>query len=126
MTPPKPYIGTLIIVSAAVCFGLVPLFARLLLDAGLSPAAIALYRFGLALPLALVFLPYRRGAARSTIVLIVAGLASGLGWLAFGERIGLLEATGALMVIAAIAVMPSVAPARAVLPRLLAGAREPT
>ena len=72
--------ATLIIAAASVCFGLVPLFGRVLLDAGLSAEAIALYRFGLALPLALVWLPRRRAAICPVVALAGAGMAGGLGW----------------------------------------------
>lgn len=45
-----------------------------------------------------------------------------VGWLAFGEVIGLRECPGALLVIAAIAVASAVAPAAGRMPRFLAGA----
>jgi len=76
-------LATGIIAVTSVCFGMVPLFGRMLLDLGLSPEAIALYRFGLALPLALVFWPWRREALRPSIALAGAGLAGGLGWTAY-------------------------------------------
>lgn len=77
---PSPWIATGLIALASLCFGMVPLFARALLDTGLSSESIALYRFCLALPLALVFLPRRRSALRPAIALAGAGLAGGLGW----------------------------------------------
>lgn len=77
---PSPLLATGLIAFASLCFGMVPLFARPLLDAGLSAEAIALYRFCLALPLALAFLPRHRSALRPAIALAGAGLASGLGW----------------------------------------------
>lgn len=77
---PSPLLATGLIAFASLCFGMVPLFARPLLDAGLSTEAIALYRFCLALPLALAFLPWRRSALRPAIALAGAGLAGGLGW----------------------------------------------
>ena len=43
-----PALATLGVVLAAVCFGLVPLFARGLTDAGMAPHAVALYRYVLA------------------------------------------------------------------------------
>lgn len=75
--------ATLIIAFTSVCFGLVPLFGRVLLEIGLSPEAIALYRFCLALPLALAFLPRRRAALKPVVALAAAGLAGGLGWTAY-------------------------------------------
>lgn len=60
-----------------------PLFGRVLLDAGLSPEAIALYRLGLALPLALIVFPRRSAALWPVIALAGAGLAGGRGWTAY-------------------------------------------
>jgi len=80
---PGPTLATLIIALTAACFGMVPLFARVLLDAGLSPEAVALYRFCLALPLALLFLPRRRAVLGPTLALMGAGLASGIGWTSY-------------------------------------------
>lgn len=80
---PSPALATGLIALTSVCFGLVPLFGRVLLDAGLSAEAIALYRFCLALPLALLFLPRRRAALRPVIALAGAGLAGGVGWTAY-------------------------------------------
>jgi len=77
---PGPLSATIIIAITSICFGLVPLFARELLATGLSAEAVALYRFGLALPLALYFLPRRPGTLRPFAALAGAGLASGVGW----------------------------------------------
>ena len=77
---------SLLLVSSA-CFGLVPLFGRVLLELGLSTEAVALYRFCLALPLALAWLPRRRSALRPAIALAGAGLAGGLGWTTYLEAI---------------------------------------
>lgn len=78
-----PLFATLIIAMASVCYGLVPLFARVLLATGLSVEAVALYRFCLALPLALVFLPRTRASLGPVITLAGVGLAGGLGWTAY-------------------------------------------
>lgn len=84
---PAPWLATGIIAFTSICFGLVPWFGRMLLDAGLSPEAIALYRFSLALPLALAFLPRRRGTLRPLVALAGAGLASGIGWTTYLDAI---------------------------------------
>ena len=73
-------LATFVIASTSVCFGLVPLFARNLIDAGLSPEAVALCRFGLTLPLALYFLPRTRAKRRPALILVTGGLLMGLGW----------------------------------------------
>lgn len=73
-------VATLLLVISSVCFGLVPLFGRTLLDLGLSAEAIALYRFGLALPLAVAFLPRRRSTLGPAAALVGVSIAMGLGW----------------------------------------------
>ncbi len=79
----SPRTATLFIALTSVCFGMVPLFAKTLLEQGLSPEAIALYRFGLTVPLALLLLPRRRDQWPSACVLIGGGVAMGLGWTAY-------------------------------------------
>lgn len=79
----SPRVATLAIVVTSACFGLVPLFARVLLGEGFSAEAIALYRFGLTLPLALFFLPRRRSKLRPAVALLAGGLAMGLGWTSY-------------------------------------------
>ncbi|KAA3623179.1 MAG: hypothetical protein DWQ08_11905 [Proteobacteria bacterium] len=76
-------LATAIIAATSLAFGTVPLFGKTLLEAGLSAEAIALYRFCLALPLALVYLPRRREALLPASALAGAGLANGIGWTAY-------------------------------------------
>ena len=83
----SPVAATFLLLVSSACFGLVPLFGRLLLDLGLSTEAVALYRFCLALPLAVAFIPRRRGALRPAIALAGGGLAGGLGWTTYLEAI---------------------------------------
>lgn len=79
--------ATALVVAASACFGLVPLFARLLLEAGLSAEAIAFYRFAFS---ALVVLPFmgrifrRRGQAA---LVFGAGLVMGLGWMVWVQAL---------------------------------------
>jgi len=80
---PTPLLSTLLIVFTSVYFGMVPFCGRVLLDTGLSAEAIALYRFCLALPLALAFFPRRRTALRPVTALVGAGMAGGVGWTAY-------------------------------------------
>ncbi len=78
--------ASLWLVVAVIGFGLVPLFARHLLAAGLSPEAIALYRFALGLLLGLPLLPgLLRSPAkrRPALALAACGLAMGLAWSAY-------------------------------------------
>jgi len=73
-------VATVVIGLTSVCFGLVPLFAKVLLEAGLSAEAVALYRFGFTLPIALYFFPRHRCKLRPALILLGGGLAMGLGW----------------------------------------------
>ena len=77
----SPRAATALVVAASVCFGLVPLFARLLLESGLSAEAIAFYRFAFS---ALIVLPFMgrvlRRPAQAALV-FGAGLVMGLGWM---------------------------------------------
>lgn len=79
----SPRVATLAIVLTSVCFGLVPLFARVLLEEGFSAEAIALYRFGVTLPLALCFLPRTWCKLRPAVAILGGGLAMGLGWTSY-------------------------------------------
>jgi drug/metabolite transporter (DMT)-like permease len=80
--PKAPSVATAtgLIVLTSICFGVGPLFARRLLDAGLSPEAIAFYRFAFTVPIALPFLPRTRRKLRPALLLFGAGFAMGLGW----------------------------------------------
>ncbi|WP_119167377.1 DMT family transporter [Algihabitans albus] len=78
-----PTAASLWLALAVAGFGLVPLFARHLLDAGLSPEAIALYRFGLVLLITAPLLPRVVGTPqkrRPALLLAGAGSAMGLAW----------------------------------------------
>ncbi len=78
-----PNRATMVIALTALCFGTVPLFARELLATGLSPEGVALYRFGLVLPLALMVLPRDAHLLRPALALVGGGIAMGLGWTAY-------------------------------------------
>jgi len=80
-------LATATIVAASIGFGLVPLFARGLLETGMAPAAIALWRFALT---AVLLLPWawrgrRRGAA--ALWACGAGLALGVGWIGYANAL---------------------------------------
>lgn len=78
-----PALPTLLIVVAAVAFGTVPFFARTLTQAGMSPAAVAFYRYAFS---ALVFLPFLRLGRQSWRVSlwgILSGMIVGLGWIGY-------------------------------------------
>ena len=75
--------ATLILIFCAMLFGLVPLFARILMAEGMDHSAIALARYGVTALVVLPFLPLRRGARREVAVLAAAGFAMGLGWVSY-------------------------------------------
>ena len=74
---PTPAVGvaTLLIMFTALCFGLVPLFARELQAAGTDSATIALYRSGASALLLLPWLPVAREKRFEAVLLLVAGIA---------------------------------------------------
>lgn len=75
-----------LILCGAVGFGLVPLFARPLMDAGLAPEAVALYRFvpGLLLTLPLLMrLAPDRVRRRQALWLVLSGASVGLSWVLY-------------------------------------------
>ena len=76
-------LATALIALAAIGFGMVPYFAKSLTDSGMSPAAIAFYRYALAAVALLPFLALRRADLRTTLWGIVAGAAIGLGWVGY-------------------------------------------
>lgn len=82
-----PAQATLVIAIAAMCFGLVPLFARELQALGVADAAIALYRFVFTAAVTLPFLPLERYKRRQALMLGAAGLFSGLGWVGYLQAI---------------------------------------
>lgn len=86
---PGPTVGTatLMIMFTALCFGLVPLFARELQAAGTDSATIALYRSGASALLLLPWLPTAREKRFEAVLLLGAGVAMGLGWAAYLEAL---------------------------------------
>lgn len=82
---PDPRLGlaTLGVLFASACFGLVPLFARSLTDAGMAPHAVALYRYVLA-TLVLSSIAWRwRHEWRTLLWGFGVGVVMSLGWVAY-------------------------------------------
>ena len=82
-----PTVATLAVALTAVLFGLVPLFARPLLEEGVSPAGIALYRYVFSAALLIPFLPLAPGKRREGLLIGGAGGAMGLGLVGYLEAI---------------------------------------
>jgi drug/metabolite transporter (DMT)-like permease len=78
-----PATATLMVLAASIGFGLVPLFAKLLLEMGLPPAAIALFRFTFSALVMLPFLPLARHKRRETLLMTGAGVGMGLSWVGY-------------------------------------------
>ena len=76
-------ISTLLIVLTAVMFGQLPMFAKNLVDAGLDPAVIALYRYALAGLVLLPFLRVRGEEGVATAWGMTCGAAMGFGWIGY-------------------------------------------
>ncbi len=75
--------GSLMMIGAAMGFGLSPMLAQMLLSEGFSPEVIALFRFGIP---ALLVLPYLKGFLQEKgeyLRCIALGVFSALGMLAF-------------------------------------------
>ena len=87
--PPRfgPLAATVMVALAAVCFGVVPYFAKSLGDAGIAAPAIAFYRFGLTALVLSPFLLLRRDGRSTTFWGMAAGAGMGLGWLGYVEAL---------------------------------------
>lgn len=78
---------TMILLATAVCFGLVPLFARSLQEIGTGSATISFYRFGFGALVLLPCLPLTREKRNKAFLLGVSGLLMGLSWIGYLESI---------------------------------------
>lgn len=82
-------VATFGVMIASILFGLVPLFARGLTDAGMTASAVAFWRYALAAVLlgpALVAAA-RRGLRAEALWAVVAGASMGLGWIGYVEAL---------------------------------------
>ena len=85
--PLSPRVATILIVLAAVCFGLVPLFAKNLVDANLPSVAIVFSRYAVSALVLLPFLNLSKTKCGVTLWAMGAGLALSLGWIGYVEAI---------------------------------------
>ena len=86
-TDPGEWIWLMLLLLAAVCFGIVPVFARALTEAGMAPEAVAFWRFALTALVGLPFLRLGRADRRWTLRGVGAGAAVGLGWIGYVEAL---------------------------------------
>lgn len=80
---PSPPFATALIATTAVLFGLAPLFARELQAAGLDDASIALSRYAFTLLVIWPWTPLDRAKRGEALRAFAAGMAMGLGWIAY-------------------------------------------
>ncbi|PWE31516.1 DMT family transporter [Pararhodobacter marinus] len=80
---PSTGIATLGVILASVGFGIVPLFARSLTEAGMAPHAVAMYRYLLASVVLAPVVWRWRHHARVMVWGLMVGAAIGLGWVAY-------------------------------------------
>jgi len=80
-------VATALVVLASVGFGSVPVFVRGLTEGGMAPHAVALYRYALGAVLFLPAMVAARAQWRLLLAGTVAGLAVGLGWIAYVRAI---------------------------------------
>ena len=76
-------VATLLVVASSVMMGLVPVFARELTSAGLSPVSVSFYRNLLGFVVLGSLLRFDAIRRRATVWALVAGLGMGLGWVAY-------------------------------------------
>ena len=82
-----PRTATMMIVATALCFGLVPFFARELQALDVGASAIALYRYIFSAAVLLPFLPFSKGKRRAGLLMTAAGFGMGLGWVGYLEAV---------------------------------------
>ncbi len=79
--------ATLIIVLSSVCFGLVPWFAKELLDQGIASPAIAFFRYAITSLLFFSVLRFRGPLRKECFWALFSGLCVGIGWISYVEAI---------------------------------------
>jgi len=80
-------IATCASVLAAVGFGLVPIFAKNLTDAGIAAQAVAFYRYLLVAIVLLPFLSIGQGMRSATLWGVLCGAAMGIGWTGYVKAV---------------------------------------
>jgi len=79
--------ATIIIILTAICFGLVPWFAKELLDSGIASPAIAFYRYILTAILFFPVLRFTNALKKECYWAIFSGACVGLGWVGYVEAL---------------------------------------
>ena len=80
-------LATFMVATSAAMFGMVPLFARSLTEAGIAAPAIAFFRYLLAAAVLSPFLIWRGPARSASLWGLLAGAAMGVGWVGYVEAL---------------------------------------
>jgi drug/metabolite transporter (DMT)-like permease len=84
---PTPAVATAAIAATSVAYAFATFFARHLADAGISPVAVAFYRFALSAIVLAGLVNLRGDKRRPTCWALLSGLLMGLGWIAYVHAI---------------------------------------
>ncbi len=90
--------ATFIIILTAICFGLVPWFARELLDHGIASSAVAFYRYFLTALMFFSVLRFTGPLAKECLWAVVSGACVGLGWIAYVEALKIVPISSASVI----------------------------
>lgn len=90
--------ATFIIVLTAVCFGLVPWFARELLDQGMASPAVAFYRYVITGLLFFSVLRFSGPLKKECYWAVASGVCVGLGWVAYVEALKVVPISSASVI----------------------------
>jgi len=80
-------VSTIIIIMTAICFGLVPWFAKELIDQGMASTAVAFYRYFFTAILLLPVLRFKNALKKECYWAIFSGACVGLGWIGYVEAL---------------------------------------
>lgn len=79
----SPGLASLFVVFSCVLFGMVPWFAKSLIEAGLSPYAVAFFRYSLVAIVLFPFLNFQPHKRVATFWALAGGVAVGIGWIGY-------------------------------------------
>ena len=83
----QQWLPTLLVVTACICFGSSPFFARSLTDAGIPAYAVAFFRYALSAAILLPLLLFTRLPRAAVAWGIASGIAMGFGWIGFVQAL---------------------------------------
>ncbi|MTI15709.1 hypothetical protein E1162_00475 [Rhodobacteraceae bacterium RKSG542] len=83
----NPVAATTVLAFTALCFGLIPLFAKALQGYGVDSATIALYRFLFSALILSPLFPLSKGKRKQALLMVLGGASMGLGWLAYMQAV---------------------------------------